>query len=1032
MPVRIYTTNAGTDLSDAESALLADLIARHGRAVLLAPTFAELDLCRHDAAEAGVSLGIDYKTPASWLRSLWELLGDGRGFVDNLQRQMLFSDMVTRLDDVDLQPLSRSQGTVRMLARMARDVLPGVAGTAAERCRGNNCRPEPKSDAEARVFELLRAYAGGLDRRDMVEPCEAADIMASALADNLPACARAVCVRGVTSFTHGLLELLSAVANSGGEVVVLLAREQAAMREELAAAFDASGVLFEVAPLGEDAVASDAACGATAQPAFIEVAGPHARAHAYADAIDDLVKACQGFGADDTAGLSADPVRVLVVSARAPQLFGELASRLAARHIAAETTEFTAFSQSIAGRQFAALASLIERMKAADEGVASKTEWWPAPELADWIYSPLSGADAANARIFDKNMRLSRSKTTAGVKSLLQSVQGQVRGARKAASDENWFKNVPCVVSDVFQALWRDKPVTALKAMLAVAEALPDRSLGSLDGQARRQAEAALLRHAIDILMNDARALDVSQAATVPVLDGIRTKVDKRSTAYDYETYEVDGAPRAQVRFASLADAAALRPGSYDAVLFADVDLDSYPLSHEEGPLATLAASLGREGVTLEPAALLRVRFGHAMRAARGPVALARVTHDRQARECYPAAVWTELRAHAEATGAAQVTCVGEGDIVGDFDPAAGKGLKRERVACEAPQHLSEAAVPYLVLRRRDGEGEDAPLVPRLTSASQIEAYSTCPLCWFVSYRVKPQSIDAGFGNMEKGNFVHDVLEHLHARLPQEGMERVTPENLPRAQELLHEVFAETLAEHAGKRGNEGPLVPLSAVEERQVAEILPQLEGVLAYESEALAPFAPRYLEFAFNELQVEYAGWPLGGRIDRVDVDAENRAVVIDYKHRTGVEEFKLADPTVRDEESGTAPIDDPRWLPPHTQTLIYAQAMRRALDLDTRAALYFSTKGGKPALRGAASAELLEEERGDGRIPGLKKGFPGEGGSMDFDALLDRVEAGIAERLRELEAGNVTAVDPASTQAAHARCSYNHEGTFVRRDV
>ncbi len=1031
MPVRIYTTNAGTDLSDAESALLADLIARHGRAVLLAPTFAELDLCRHDAAEAGVSLGVDYKTPTSWLSSLWELMGDGRSFVDNLQRQMLFSDMIDRCDDAALQPLSRSQGTVRMLARMARDVLPGVAGTGAERCRGDNCRPEPKSDAEARVFELLRAYAGGLDRRDMVEPCEAADIMTSVLADSLPACTRAVCVRGITSFTHGLLELLSAVANNGGEVVVLLAREQAAMREELAAAFDARDVLFEIAPLGEGVGASDAACGTAAQPAFIEVAGPHARAHAYADAIDDLVKTCRGSEVDGVA-TPADPVRVLVVSARAPQLFVELASRLAARHIAAETTEFTAFSQSIAGRQFTALANLIDRMKAADEGTASKTEWWPAPELTDWIYSPLSGADAASARGFDKNIRLSRNKTTAGVKSLLQSVQGQVRGARKAASDENWFKNVPCVVSDVFQALWRDKPVTALKAMLAVAEALPDRALGGLDGLARRQAETALLRHAIDILMNDARALDVSQAVTVPVLDGVRTKVDKRSTAYDYATYEVDRTPRAQVRFVSLADASVLRPGGYDAVLFADVDLDSYPLSHEEGPLATLTAELRRDGVSLEPAALLRVRFGRAMQAASGPVALARVTHDRQARECYPAAVWTELRAHAEAAGAAKPTCVGEGDIIADFDPAAGEGLKRERVTCEAPQHLSAEAVPYLVLRRRDGEGEDAPLVPRLTSASQIEAYSTCPLCWFVSYRVKPQSIDAGFGNMEKGNFVHDVLEHLHARLPQEGMERVTPENLPRAQELLHEVFDETLAEHAGKRGTEGPLVPLSAVEERQVAEILPQLEGVLAYESEALAPFAPRYLEFAFNELQVEYAGWPLGGRIDRVDVDAENRAVVIDYKHRSGGEELKLADPTVRDEEAGEAPIDDPRWLPPHTQTLIYAQAMRRALGLDTRAALYFSTKGGKPALRGAASAELLEEERGDGRIPGLKKGFPGEGGSMDFDTLLDRVETGIAERLHELEAGDVAAVDPTSAQAAHARCSYNHEGTFVRRDV
>lgn len=1032
MPVRIYTTNAGTDLSDAESALLADLVDCHGRAVLLAPSFAELDLCRHDAAVAGASLGVDYKTPASWLRSLWELMGDGRSFVDNMQRQMLFSDMIARRDDAGLQPLSRSQGTVRMLARMARDVLPGVAGTGAERCCGDVCQPDPKSDAEARVFELLSAYAGGLDRRGMVEPCEAADLMAEVLADNLPACARAVCVRGITSFMHGLLELLSAVANNGGEVVVLLAREQAAMREDLAAAFDARGVLFEAAPLGEGAATPQTASKSVAQPAFVEVAGPHARAHAYVDAIDRLVKTCEDAAVDGGVTASADPVRVLMVSARAPQLFGELAARLAARHIAAETTEFTAFSQSIAGRQFTALANLIERMKAADEGTASKTEWWPAPELTDWIYSPLSGADAASARTFDKNMRLSRGKTTTAVKSLLQSVQGQVRGTRKAASDENWFKNVPCVVSDVFQALWRDKPVTALKAMLAVAEALPDRALGGLDGQARRQAETALLRHAIDILMNDARTLDVSQAATVPVLDDVRTKVDKRSTAYDYETYEVDRAPRAQVRFASLADAAALRPDSYDTVLFADVDLDSYPLSHEEGPLATLTAKLGRSGVTLEPAALLRVRFGRAMQAARGPVVLARVTHDRQARECYPAAVWTELRAHAEAAGAARVACVGEGGIVADFDPAAGEGIECKRVACEAPQHLSEAAVPYLVLRRRDGEDENAPLVPRLTSASQIEAYSTCPLCWFVSYRVKPQSIDAGFGNMEKGNFVHDVLEHLHARLPQEGMERVTPENLPRAQELLREVFDETLAEHAGKRGTEGPLVPLSAVEERQVAEILPQLEGVLAYESEALAPFAPRYLEFAFNELKVEYAGWPLGGRIDRVDVDAENRAVVIDYKHRTGVEEFKLADPTVRDEESGTAPIDDPRWLPPHTQTLIYAQAMRRALDLDTRAALYFSTKGGKPALRGAASAELLEEERGDGRIPGLKKGFPGEGGSMDFDALLDRVEAGIAERLRELEAGNVAAVDPTLAQAAHARCSYNHEGTFVRRDV
>ena len=60
---------------------------------------------------------------------------------------------------------------------------------------------------------------------------------------------------------------------------------------------------------------------------------------------------------------------------------------------------------------------------------------------------------------------------------------------------------------------------------------------------------------------------------------------------------------------------------------------------------------------------------------------------------------------------------MGEGDIVRDFDPAAGEGLKRERVTCEAPQHLSAEAVPYLVLRLRVGECEDSPLEPRLTSS---------------------------------------------------------------------------------------------------------------------------------------------------------------------------------------------------------------------------------------------------------------------------------------------------------------------------
>ncbi len=241
------------------------------------------------------------------------------------------------------------------------------------------------------------------------------------------------------------------------------------------------------------------------------------------------------------------------------------------------------------------------------------------------------------------------------------------------------------------------------------------------------------------------------------------------------------------------------------------------------------------------------------MQATSGPVALARVTHDRQARECYPAAVWTELRAHAKAAltmlrPLRQGDVRGEGDIVKGLRSAAGEGLKRERVTCEAPQHLSDEAIPYLVLRRRDGEGE-TPLVPRLTSAlaDRGPIRPARPLCWFVSYRVKPQSIDAGFDNMEKGKpFVHDVLEHLHARLPQGGHGRVTPENLPRARSrsCCTGLLTRPGRARAGKARHGGPLVPLSpgggAPGGRRS---LPQRRAFFARVRGRSPPFAPRYL---------------------------------------------------------------------------------------------------------------------------------------------------------------------------------------------
>lgn len=1035
MGAQIVRTSSSSVPDQVEVRLIREGVERFGHLTVICGSPAERDLMRRTLADAGVSLGVQVETFSAWVSGLWELLGDGRQICSGIQRQLLMADSVAAAGEEGLSPLRNNPGTVRMLARMARDLLPAATASDA---------PAADSEAEARVLELLSIYKGALDARGLIELSSACDLLAASVRAQAPASARCVVVRNVTSWPAYRLRLLAAVAQVG-EASLILRRDQQVWTSELAGALQDLGATVTVAdpdPVGPTATAPGSQTATQQQadpeqtsaraPSFLEVAGPHARSRAYADAIAQL--------ADN---LAADgPQTVAVVSARAAELLDDLAPYLAARGMRCRTTRFTRFADTAVGTQFAELRDLASRMQADEEGRVSATEWWPAPELTDWLYSPLSGADASWARAFDKKVRSNRALGVAGVLRELQSIQSRAAAARRKLSPDNPYAKVPVVCADVFQYLWQDRPVSALKAMCEVICAQPAFAFGAVGGRLNAATELSHAQRALEVLQTDARALGVGQAVAVTVLDGLCTAqavsaapaptapVPAQTPAAPAAAAPQDSNPspepapapvRPEVLFMGMGDAAALEPGSVGALFMADVDVASYPLSHEEGPLSTLAEHLGWRTLTLEPAARLRDEAERALEAASGRTVLARVTHDRQAKDRYPAAIWTEL---ATRTGGEPQT-VGEGDIAADIDPSC--TLPRtERVGCLDPQHISDRALPYLVLKRADGEGN---LVPRQFSASQIESYATCPLCWFISSRVRPNRIDAGFTNMEKGNFVHDVMDRFHEELRQRGEGRVTPENLKASLALLEEVFACVRAEHArGKTASSAPLVALSASEERQVDDILPQLFRVVRYEAGALSAFAPQYLEYSFNGLGVDYAGMPLGGRIDRVDTDAEGRAVVIDYKHRSDVNPFRLKDPTVPNKKTSEVAADDPRWLPEHTQTLIYAQALRRALGLDVRGALYFATKG-KVAMRGAVSAELAEEEPGDGRVPGLKTGFPDEeaGGTMGFEELLDRVEAGIAQRFDELQSGVIT-----QAPAEQGSCPYNHPFGFTRREA
>ncbi len=1004
MAVHIRIVDSAAEPVGAELSTISRAVTAHGRVELLTSSFEERETCRRALARAGCGLGVEVTTPAGWIASLWELLGTGTHPVSALQRSLLIADIIASWDPSDLEPLRDTLGTRFLLASMARDFLPYVLDEA---------RMAPASDAEDLVARLLGRYADRLASLGLEEPATAAVRLAHSFADELPACASCVVVRGMQKMPAYLMDLLASVGTEG-ECIILLAPQQRDAAVCVEEAFAARGV---EASIEESSMREPSASVLPAM--FLEVAGPHARDRAYAQIISRAAgQACGARSGSDAV--------VAVVARRPVKAAWQLAERLASQNVQAIAPADARFEETRTGAQFNALSDLVARMRAAAAGEIPDSEWWPAPELSDWLACPLSGCDAWSARVFDKKIRGKRAMGVDAVLSELQSIQTRVTSQRKKLDSDNPWAQVPAVCAEVVQYLMQDRPVSAFKSMLSVAEALPAYAFGNADGAVAREREASMLKMAIGMLMDETRAADVPQSVATSVLPGLKVGISAKT--FEVEANNDPSEPadatesRPAARFLTLAAAAAARPGTFDAMVFLDVDAETYSLAVKEDASTLLGERLAAAPVAIDPASYQRVLFDRAVRASSGAAILARVTHDRQAKDIYPAAIWTELRARAGA--AASVEQTDEGDIVRDLDPSGAVGLDACQVQCLPPQQLSDEATPYVVLRQRNEDGE---LAARQLSASQIESYSSCPLCWFISSRVRPSSIDADFGNIEKGNFVHDVMFRLHSELLEAGVDRVRPENVPAALSVLHEAFDEVRAEHArGKTTSSGALVPLDAGERAQIDEILPQLERVVRYEAEALMPFKPTYLEYSFNGLGVTYAGWPLGGRIDRVDVDAEGRAAIIDYKHRGDVNPFKLKDPTVPLKD-GTIPAEDERWLPEHTQSLIYAQAMRRALGLEPAAALYFSTKGRAPAMRGAAAAALVGDKTDESMIPGLRDGFPAaeHGGTMTFEQLLDRVEDAIAQRLDEMAHGVVCASeDPAG------RCSFNHPSGFERR--
>lgn len=450
---------------------------------------------------------------------------------------------------------------------------------------------------------------------------------------------------------------------------------------------------------------------------------------------------------------------------------------------------------------------------------------------------------------------------------------------------------------------------------------------------------------------------------------------------------------------------------SYDCVVLCDLDSSHYPMREVENAKSRIFEKLGipTDEDTLEG---VRQDFFRVLSVPRKRLVCERTLNGVDAQETYPAVMLEELldcyrgdllspKELERSTGLPKVLL--------PFVATQGEGmLYKDAVVSNAPQdEEGQEALPTRGII--DDRSKDMIMISHNTkeigqkkgfslSPSAVESYLECPYKWFSLRRLRLAELDAGFGALEMGNFAHFVLKRFYQCFQQQGEKKVTSENLENARILLSEVFDQHLEMQLSMKPGDRPLIPLTALERAEVASFKKKLIHYLDFEVDFLPTFTPRYFEYDFGKnLSLDYAGNTLHGTIDRVDVNEKGQAVVIDYKGSVS-SEYAYGESS----EISWAPRCDTEKaliLPHKVQTLLYAQALRRELDLEVVGALYISY-GHKNVVSGAYDQRIL----GPANIPGIQPDLCAacSESARSFASVLDQAEESISCVLSRLSEG------------------------------
>ncbi len=785
---------------------------------------------------------------------------------------------------------------------------------------------------------------------------------------------------------------------------------------------------------------------------LLQPAGPVAEMELIATRVSDLAR------------VGATSITVAVADTN--RAWTELAPKLIARGLGVRARVQKNYRDIYAGRVFSAYLREVAHLKELSEAWPAKVDceegklvalgdmgWWPPQGLIDFLMHNMARMPKGRAWDIDRNWRGNRLLTPAAVLDELMSPRKTSDTVAKATSELMLGRVGSC--ASKLMAHYRAKPAKQQGPAPAPAAAVTD--------EMARQEEMGVLQAAMMV----AGALAQLGVTAAPLADNaislsdlVEQVIDELEHISVVLTPQMDPAGEkgaaagdagdapapasCAVTICSLTDAAKVLAASTDALIYCAQTATESPVGRTDDVLSRVLEATG-----VDPAQnqLARQRAGlaRAVAAARRNVVFERCLFDADSAPTFPSVMLCEIYAAYGIAASAKPTEIALLPHAERPEALLAQNLLDEGAQAapalrDDPSAAGAIDAQYKPLILVSNGLRDLPGGAPMLSASQIESYLECPYKWFSLRRLSLDGVDAGFTGTEMGTFVHRVLELSHIRLLNNAVERarevghepallanpaerlagsrVTEDNLDEARQIVAEEFDNHLRHQFLERKRVSKmdqlLVPHATFEEEDVNQAKQDLLSLMDYQSHILVGYEPRWFEWGFGgarEEPVSYAGVWLNGKIDRMDVDGEGRALIIDYKHKSPVN-FSHYDAFRGD--------FDANKLPRHVQSLIYAQVVRRAHpEIRLEGALFLSTKG-EHALAGACAESQVDRILGVENAPmsrRLSMGISGPGGGTEeFWEYLDDVEAMVAEKIADLMRGKIDAC-PVDADA----CSY-----------